>query len=453
MDSTTFVGIIETLHHDHSDRSALRSFGLKHASLCSKPLELLSAWYREHPGTRRWPSLWRRWLYRFSLWLYAAMFLFGFLGAMGLLHYNGKAPVNVIYFLFFAFFLPAVTTVMGAVALIKAKRFDNPFLHVGLTYLIERMTLRQTSEAFAVLRSYEERLFDWVALVKMQAAALWFALGLLVGLLATVVTQDIAFAWSTTLSISSERFAEWLRLFSLPWHTLWPEAVPSSDLIAHSRYFRLGGHIDRTLIAQAQELGQWWKFLVATVLAYTVLPRVVLYVAARWRIGRLLDASALRSAASVIEAICSPLAQTVTDTSETIRLPKSNASALPLCDKQDRYDAVVGLGMKEDELQSYADMFGIQASRYVTIGGTHRLHEDHEALAQLHGQCALIINAWEVPTFEAIDTIAQLAKHASRTTLFFVGTPKQHYRPDDDDTAIWQMKLETLAKGDLCLAR
>ncbi|WP_347329491.1 DUF2868 domain-containing protein [Marinimicrobium locisalis] len=125
---------------------------------------------------------------------------------------------------------------------------------------------------------YPSRAQRWQMLYYLQLLWLVVGAGLLVGFSTLLLFSDLAFGWSSTL-LGSERppvsLFNWL---SAPWQGLWPGAVPDAALLEATRYVRIapahGG------VARA---GDWWPFLMASLLFYNLLPRALLAGFSLWR--------------------------------------------------------------------------------------------------------------------------------------------------------------------------
>jgi hypothetical protein len=132
----------------------------------------------------------------------------------------------------------------------------------------------------------------WLLLSLTQAFGVAFNVGVLAAVLRLVVFTDVAFGWSTTLvELDASRFHALARAIALPWRALWPEAVPSEVLVEATRYSRLeaayvAAGTGRS--AHPELVGGWWRFVVAALLVYGLLPRALLLAAARLRVRRLL---------------------------------------------------------------------------------------------------------------------------------------------------------------------
>ncbi len=113
---------------------------------------------------------------------------------------------------------------------------------------------------------------------------LWLVLGagLLLTYLALLVFTDLAFGWSSTLIARSEQIAGLLQGIAAPWAWVWPGATPTLELIDATRYLRIDPGAGET-----QRAGDWWQFLLASLLVYNLLPRLllaaVITLGLRWR--------------------------------------------------------------------------------------------------------------------------------------------------------------------------
>jgi hypothetical protein len=115
-----------------------------------------------------------------------------------------------------------------------------------------------------------------------QCAAVAFNAAALICAFALIAFTDLAFGWSTTLRLDDDDMLRLAQLLAAPWRELWPAAVPSAELIEHSRFFRLASSPPTTIAAS--ELTGWWPFLVAAVMTYGLLPRCCLLLLASIRL-------------------------------------------------------------------------------------------------------------------------------------------------------------------------
>ena len=141
-------------------------------------------------------------------------------------------------------------------------------------------------------RSLYHAVEPWLLLSLTQVFAVSFNLGALAAILRLVTFTDVAFAWSTTLvELDARSFHGLVEAMAWPWRSLWPAAFPTEALVEATRYSRLEGAYllsGAGRSARPDLVGGWWPFLVASLLAYGLLPRVVLLAASRLKLARLL---------------------------------------------------------------------------------------------------------------------------------------------------------------------
>jgi hypothetical protein len=122
---------------------------------------------------------------------------------------------------------------------------------------------------------------------------LWLVLGggILLGYLSLLLFTDLAFGWSSTLVDDAQQIAGLSRMLATPWAWCWPTAVPNIELVEATRYTRINPQM-----AQVHWAGRWWQFLLASLLVYNLLPRLLLSALAafllRWHSRRALHVRA-----------------------------------------------------------------------------------------------------------------------------------------------------------------
>lgn len=132
------------------------------------------------------------------------------------------------------------------------------------------------------------RSFNWYPNADQRLHMLWLlqcfwlllGLGMLLGFWALLLLTDLAFGWSSTLLDNSGEFLKIVQFVSLPWQAVWPEAVPSAGLMETTRFIRIEPE-SRGI----ESAGDWWRFLMASLICYNLLPRVLLGLGVylRWR--------------------------------------------------------------------------------------------------------------------------------------------------------------------------
>lgn len=240
----------------------------------------------------------------------------GFAAASAALAYDGRHPVNALTFLWVFVFAPILLLVFVLLSL--ALRRSLPGLARGVPGVgllraatawlasvalraVERLRRERRTgaldEAGRVLRQVRRRgvlwrpLERWSLLAAMQAFAVAFFAAALTRVLLLVAFSDIAFAWSTTLQVGPETLHDVVSALAAPWRWALPDAAPSEELVALTRYSRLeaaylaaaGGRAPDPLV-----IGGWWPFLFVATAVYGLLPRLALWIAAQVLLRRAL---------------------------------------------------------------------------------------------------------------------------------------------------------------------
>ena len=208
--------------------------------------------------------------------------------------YDGTHPINVVTLM--AVYVVAQTLLVSLNVLLLPghlpgfdafRRFMgslSPGAVAGA--LVRRVDARQAEALFgwhpgrstAIARFSRWQLLTWSQLtgVTFNVAALLTAAGL-------IAFTDLAFGWSTTVSIEPQRLHRLLVAAALPWREWWPEAVPAASLIEATRYYRLTG---APPAIGAEALTGWWPFVLAAMTTYGLLPRVALALVTSARLRR-----------------------------------------------------------------------------------------------------------------------------------------------------------------------
>lgn len=233
----------------------------------------------------------------------------GWAAATAVLTGGGRHPVNVWDFLLaFVGVQLALLALLAASFLLPLAAIGRPALGVfraAVAAIYPRIAARVVDAGgdrirewtalwrrARTRRSLYHEVEPWLLLAVTQAFGVAFNVGALAAILRLVVFTDVAFGWSTTLdALDAPRFHAIAAALAAPWRALWPAAVPGADLVAATRY----SHFEAAYLlegaargAHAELVGGWWRFLVAALLAYGLLPRVVLLAVARVQAARIL---------------------------------------------------------------------------------------------------------------------------------------------------------------------
>ncbi len=442
---------LQTLVKRHgNDKAALRTFGLAHASLFAQPPKLLHVWMREHirkendgttPGEH-----YARPIADIAFWSNLVACIFGLTAAFALLHYNGKEPVNLLYYLFAAVALPLLTMIGSVAAMVRAMRTHSAMVRFSPAYWLQRILgfLHKEKET----RSYriDPLLGDWIAIRRAQSMGVCYGIGILAGLLVTITLHDVAFVWSTTLAITPDAFERFVKAVAFPWRDWMPQAVPSAELIAQSRYFRLGGEIDPEMVAKAQRLGEWWPFLAMATAVYTIGLRMLL-----WAVAYVGYAHALRKAVlriegveALLEAMREPTVRTGAEhpnrsVGDSLSHREAEATRAVL---KGAYDIVVGWACEKEKLPAVAESVGTSASRYIAIEGSETYEEKRAELQKISGEALFLVKGWEPPISEFADMLEVASEYAEAITVVPVGLPPDYGIADERWLSVWRRWLQ-----------
>jgi len=448
MNLKSYLDLAELLDIDTSSREERRAFGLVNIVTKSKPGEQLSAWVRENKIKLNKPALSETFsstLYSVTLILATIVFILGFLSGVGLLSYNGHEPVNVIYFIAMVVFLPLFTITLTLFSMFRANSSQSMLVHISPAFWMEKILRLLPNKIEDDLKEVKINplLANWIVIKRSQIIALSFSFGLLLALLGVVATKDIAFAWSTTLSIGPESFHHFLHTLAFPWRDVYPSALPSVELIEQSQYFRLGDKLSDEMIQNASKLGEWWKFLAFATLFYAILLRFVVYLLSQVGLNRAIGRSFLMldGAKKLLNDMNEPIISTHANENEQQFIQRSTAYDQMIHILDASYDAVQGWAISEENLSVIADSMKVISPKFFEAGGANTLDEDMEIIHHSKGEVLLYVKSWEPPTMDFIDYLEALAKRVDKVVVCPVGTMEDQYETDTREVNVWARKL------------
>jgi hypothetical protein len=401
--------------------------------------------------------------------------LAGWGAATAVMSYRGEHPVNVWdALLAFVGVQVLLLAILAASFLLPLATFGAPALGVlrsALAGLYPRVAARvlpggaAKADEWRALwhrvrsrRSLYHAIEPWLLLSLTQAFGVAFNLGVLAAMLRLVVFTDVAFGWSTTLvELDPARFHALARAVAFPWRTLWPEAVPSEALVEATRYSRLEAAYALAgagRSARPELVGGWWRFLVAAIAVYGLLPRALLLAAARLRTARLLarlphdDAEVER----VVARLTAPHVETRAPLAEpALALPSARGGAAlasapraPVTVVRWR-DVPGGAGLEA----AVTGALGRPVARVLDAGG--RDHEEgawDPAALGADAEVVVVAEAFEPPDRAARRLLARLREALGPRrplAVLLVGAGEGGPgRPRDEDVRVWRDGLAPL---------
>ena len=199
-------------------------------------------------------------------------FILGLLASVAALSGDEYGRVNLLLSLFLFALLPAFGLLATTVFLSLGRRSGIAALLVELRVTPKRFAALLARQGGAAQR--QRILFSL-----SQGWLLSFVAGNLLGFALMLLAMDISFVWRSTLLEASDLLPV-LDFVAMPW-SFWSAAQPSLEMLSQTQDFRLQGSPN-----DANYVGQWWRFLLAAQLCYSLLPRTLLWLIAKNRLMR-----------------------------------------------------------------------------------------------------------------------------------------------------------------------
>ena len=449
----SYLNLLELLNEYRGTHEENRLFALKHEALLQNPKKMLLAWMQknEFRKTQTLESL--SILQKLSiLGNFIGLFslIFGFIAGFGLLSYSGHAPVNVIYYLLFAMFIPLLSMLVSMVSLLSSGTVFNALsLFFPLHWIETVLNFFSFRDKVDVVNTlFSDELKKWMFMSRLQLFSLLFSVGLLFALLVIVISKDIAFSWSTTLNVSNMGFFKLLACIGFPWgHTL-PSAIPSVELIEMSHYYRLGENLNTQMIQNADKLGAWWKYLAMVTLFYAIFLRFLLWLATRYGYQEQLEKDFLEldGVQKLLREFNTPFVSTESPKEEKhLEIVKESDEQVSHAVAK-VYETIIGWNFSNDEILLVNDAKGISSSNISTVGGNNSFAEDQKVAKEARAEVILYVKSWEPPTMDFIDFLEELLANDSvqEIQVYPLGTVGRNYESDEREVAIWKRKIQGL---------
>lgn len=207
------------------------------------------------------------------------MFLAGVSAVLGLFDIS-RGGINVTLFLAILLGGQWLVLIVATCAWLLRRRAAEGFS--GVQALLGKLVRRLAGNAD---NAWWQRLMDqggeprnallWRLARMVQAAGMFFNVGILTGLGGLVLLRHVSFFWETTTQAATYELLEKLTHFlSLPWAAWWPTAVPGPGAL-HASMWEPGRNLPTGPEA-------WWEFLLMATLFWGLVPRALLWLLA-WK--------------------------------------------------------------------------------------------------------------------------------------------------------------------------
>lgn len=448
----TYIDLKELLASHIGNREENRSFALNHQNLIKAPIALLAEWTEAHRHRLSLPLISQRvdrLYFGATLILLITAFLLGLLMGAGVLGYSGSKPVNILYFLAAALFIPLTTMFFTILALVQSNNAKNMLVHLSPAYWFENILLFLPKKNREILEkiSLHPTLVNWSAVHRAQEFGLVFSIGLLFSLVWIISSRDIAFGWSTTLQIAPAQFHSFVSMVAFPWREFFTDVVPSLELIEKSRFFRLGGDIGAEMKGNAGLLGEWWKFLAMTTLFYAIVLRFIFFVFTYFGLKRALARSLLLidGAKELLRQMQEPLIETSSTTAEEPFEAAKNMKYNSVSQAQKEYASTIGWALELQDIDAQNERLGIRSALLHEAGGVHSIAEDEAVAKSLSGKILLYVKAWEPPTGDFVDFLEALNESkVGSIEIYPLGEPTRNYQALPQNSDVWRRTIGTL---------
>lgn len=413
-------------------------------------------------------------------WVLAVvLFVVGMGAAAAVLQFTGDHPINVLVvlgvFVFAQLAALMLTVLFFAVAAWAPGLFESLPLVVlaraAVVSLWRRVVRRPeggTHEKIGWVRgrrSLYTKVERNLLFVLLQQGAVAFNLGVLSSFLIAVTFSDLAFGWGTTLSIGAEQLHQACAALSVPWASWLEGATVSPELVRATQYSRLEGDYVTAAEGASRTLsmyGQWWRFLVVSIITYGLLPRLVLLVHSNGMLRRTLDRMPPKTpeVERLLMRLSAPLVHSSheEDPGDTSRLgegfdavgrpPSRFEQSAAVCARW--RDAVFDDAMLGAFLQQH---YGLGVEGEVGSAGGHDYEADRAFLTRLESNdlpVFVVAEPWGAPDRSFQRFIAEVrARGGERRHLNVVLTEGG----SADDAAVWRGYLSEMADPYLALER
>jgi hypothetical protein len=395
--------------------------------------------------------------------------------ARAVLYYTGNAPINIVnalgllvlpQIILLLFWLLA--TIPNRIPLLSSLQSALRFLNPGrLARHLARLFPARSRQSLSLVwdTEYATALAPatrWLFSFWSQLFSFCFNIGVLLAAFYMISFSDLAFVWSTTLNLDSTTFHHMLNVLSWPWHTLFPNAVPSPELVEISRYYRLeDGSLRNAATASelAVQLGQWWPFLVTAIICYGLIPRLLTLLISWLRFRHHLAHGLPRLAGSpeLLARMNSPLISTSAPQPETAA--EFEAGTTYVSSESRNYGlkcAVIdwsGSGVNSESVAIQLQTMGISSQKFLMAGGTRSTDQDNATIVSLCNLkpegVAVIVKSWEPPLLDFLDFIHSIRGQCNRQQPIIILLWGGRDGVAGRDRETWQLTLRQLKDPDL----
>jgi len=309
-------------------------------------------------------------------WLLLPGLLLGALLSAALLRGNADGSVNLFWLLLYFVVLPCAGLLLSLLFLRREAR--------GLAGLLLHLPWLPAGWSRMLLALDENHRRLWF-FCGSQCLVLGVAFGNILAYVLILLFRDVYFGWQSTL-LDADAAAALFRLFAWPWR-FWEAAQADQQLVLCTRV-SVQGLPDQIAFGPDCHR-QWWRYLLAAQLCYSLLPRGLLWFWS-WRVLLRAGTSAAQLAATEQAELASPV---------RILAPLARTLQGPYLLVQ--WDAV------PDSVQAEVQA-SIGVPQVVLQAGPLATAEQEQASLQARGTRVILLKGWEPPMARLGDYLEQL---------------------------------------------
>ena len=423
------IDVPRWLEHDralpHADRLS-RDRALSAEIAARDPIGRVRAWWQRvshvEDGEHGRRFAWIRVLITIALCVAGAVVGATLTGAV--MHYDGTEPVNVLRVLG-VLIVPQLALLLATIVFVSGAMPSLARFQVGgFGAAIARRLLGDSTDLLGWhgARSATARFARWQVIVWSQFAAVAFNVAIVATAFALITVTDLAFGWSTTLSVHREEARELVQTIALPWRAWLPAAVPDDTLIDASRFFRM----DSIAAHSPEALTGWWRFVLAALVVYGLVPRVLMLVIALSRQRAATRALLLDDArvTALLDRMATPLVALKGDGTEHEPIPDLSQRPAGYHDTVGRGHAVVWADAVEVASVGAIVQRALRIGSTDTVeaGGNRTLDQDRAALAELRDaeSVVVVVRSFEPPLHDLADFLREVRKVVAANTSVVV---------------------------------
>ena len=332
----------------------------------------------------------------------------GLLAMGGFLLASERALVNVFLLLLFFVLLPLLLSLISGWVMLMSLKGSTP----GIFPLSPARYVARWALPDPEYLQYGGSQLRMLVLKYAQEFALLFALGVIIAFLGLLAFNDFGFVWGSTLGFGEELISALTALIAAPWQSLLPAAVLSPEVINESRMH--AAQLELSDLA-VQSRRAWWPFLFMCLLMYTLLPRLLLWLAARRSYRKALDRAflAVPGAGGVLARMRRPVVRTQAqdashEDSQQPRVIREQGAVL-----LEWAGALGAVSLQWQVAEQLQAGLGSPADDLDSIERINRLRPEHLLVA---------VKGWEPPMADLADVLSEI-ESVRHCTLQLVSLP------------------------------